>query len=67
MCKKHHDETHGVVKVRGSRKPKDGSPASPTRKGKPGHERGLSLFTDSAIVDTIISNGGLDGQQKGGL
>mmetsp|Transcript_7392 Transcript_7392/g.12548 ORF Transcript_7392/g.12548 Transcript_7392/m.12548 type:complete len:882 (-) Transcript_7392:99-2744(-) len=67
MCKKHHDETHGVVKVRGSRKPKDGSPASPTSKGKPGHERGLSLFTDSAIVDTIISNGGLDEQQKGGL
>eukprot|EP00986_Skeletonema_menzelii_P005319 scaffold1915_cov143-Skeletonema_menzelii.AAC.5 len=67
MCKKHHDETHGVVKVRGSRKPKGGSPASPTSKGKPTHERGLSLFTDSAIVDTIISNGSVDEQQKGGL
>jgi len=65
MCKKHHDETHGVVKVRGSRKPK-GSPSSPTRKGKPSHERGLSLFTDSAIVDTIISSGGLNEQHKGG-
>lgn len=66
MCKKHHDETHGVVKVRGSRKPKGESPASP-RKGKPTHERGLSLFTDSSIVDTIISSGGLNEQQKDGL
>jgi len=57
MCKKHHDETHGVVKIRGSRKSKDGSP---------GHERGLSLFTDSAIIDTIISNSSVDEQENDG-
>lgn len=58
MCKKHHDETHGIVKARGQRKPKNESPTSSaiSGSGKPGHERGLSLFTDSAIVDSIISN-----------
>jgi hypothetical protein len=58
MCKKHHDETHGIVKARGQRKPKNESPSSLaiSGSGKPGHERGLSLFTDSAIVDSIISN-----------
>ena len=66
MCKKHHDETHGVVKVRGSRKPKDGSPTSPTGKGKPGHERGLSLFTDTAIVDSIIRNASAEEQHNDG-
>lgn len=66
MCKKHHDETNGVVKVRGQRKSKDGSPTISSTKGHPGHERGLSLFTDSAIVDTIISNSSVDEQENDG-
>jgi hypothetical protein len=59
MCKKHHDETHGLVRTRGPRKSGKG------KNDHSGHERGLSLFTDSAIVDTIISNSRVAEQQYG--
>ena len=62
LCKKHHDETHGVVKARGSRKVGKPKEVASSEK-KPVHERGLSLFTDSAIVDSIISSASAEEQQ----
>lgn len=55
-CKRHYDEVHGVVKQRKTRAPKDqGEVGNPNH--KPGHERGLSLFQDSDLMETIINNG----------
>lgn len=60
MCKKHYDEVNGIVKApRGAKAKKQGSPkhgnGADTTGG--GHERGLSLFQDNDLMDTIINNG----------
>ena len=64
MCKKHYDEVNGIVKVRGQRKkaaannkqqPKSKAGES-KNEGKGNHERGLSLFQDDDLMNTIINN-----------
>ena len=64
MCKKHYDEVNGIVNVRRQRKkaaannkqqPKSKVAAS-KNEGKGNHERGLSLFQDDELMNTIINN-----------
>ena len=48
MCKKHYDAVNGVVKQKKT--------ATPKQKSLGGHQRGLSIFQDSTVVDRIINN-----------
>jgi hypothetical protein len=59
MCKKHHDQSKGLVKVRAPRSKKNSDDAN-KKQGQgaaAGHERGLSIFQDSETMDNIINNG----------
>ena len=47
MCKKHYDAVNGVVKQKKKATPKQ-NPG--------GHQRGLSIFQDSNVVDRILNN-----------
>lgn len=57
MCKKHYDLVNGVVKVRGGGKHKGSGAPQPNKGAGKGHQRGLSLFQDDDLMDTIINNG----------
>ena len=54
MCKKHYDVVNGVVKNR-NRGGQQKKPAP--KKQQANHQRGLSLFQDNELMDTIINNG----------
>jgi hypothetical protein len=65
MCKRHYDEANGVVKTRSFEK--NGEDVTwddvctvvnddPEEKGS-GHRRGLSIFHDDDLMNTIINNG----------
>lgn len=80
MCKKHYDEVNGVVKqrvVRGVKKlvmPKEGgcdgvndddTNGGGGRKKRGSHQRGLSIFQDNDLMETIINNGSPQAEDDG--